>query len=36
LEGLPPLPEEMAQEPEEETDLFMTKFQEAFKEEVNA
>ena len=36
LEELPPLPEEMAQEPEEDTDLFMTKFQEAFKEEVNA
>ena len=36
LEEMPPLPEEMAEEPEEDTDLFMTKFQEAFKEEVNA
>lgn len=33
LEELPPLPEEDAAD-EEETDLFMTKFQEAFKEEV--
>ncbi|MBT2582011.1 SMC-Scp complex subunit ScpB [Planococcus sp. ISL-109] len=36
LEELPPLPEELADEADEETDLFMTKFQEAFKEEVNA
>lgn len=33
LDELPPLPEEDAAD-EEETDLFMTKFQEAFKEEV--
>lgn len=36
LDELPPLPEEFDEEPEEEADLFMTKFQEAFKEEVNA
>jgi segregation and condensation protein B len=36
LEDLPPLPEGAEEEPEEETDLFMTKFQEAFKEEVKA
>lgn len=36
LDELPPLPEELLEEPEEETDLFMTKFQEAFKEKVNA
>ncbi|MGI2327099.1 SMC-Scp complex subunit ScpB [Planococcus sp. YIM B11945] len=35
LDELPPLPDE-ANETEEETDLFMTKFQEAFKEEVKA
>ncbi|TWT01092.1 SMC-Scp complex subunit ScpB [Planomicrobium sp. CPCC 101079] len=36
LDELPPLPEEASDEPEEETDLFMTKFQETFKEEVKA
>ncbi|TWT28281.1 SMC-Scp complex subunit ScpB [Planomicrobium sp. CPCC 101110] len=36
LGELPPLPEEAGGEPEEETDLFMTKFQETFKEEVKA
>ncbi len=36
LEELPPLPEDMADDAEEETDLFMTKFQEAFQEEVKA
>lgn len=34
LDELPALPEEVEQE-EEESDLFMTKFQEAFKEQVN-
>lgn len=36
LSELPPLPEEEEQNAEEETDLFMTKFQEAFKEEAEA
>lgn len=35
LDELPPLPEELSDDADEETDLFMTKFQEAFKEEVN-
>jgi len=35
LDELPPLPEELLDDADEETDLFMTKFQEAFKEEVN-
>lgn len=34
LDELPALPQESEENPEEETDLFMTKFQEAFKEEV--
>lgn len=34
LDGLPALPEEEEDNPEEETDLFMTKFQETFKQEV--
>lgn len=33
LDDLPALPEEAEDKPEEETDLFMTKFQEAFKQE---
>ena len=33
LDELPPLPEEAGADLEDETDLFMTKFQEAFKEE---
>ncbi|PSL42009.1 segregation and condensation protein B [Planomicrobium soli] len=36
LDELPPLPEDASDEPEEETDLFMTKFQAAFQEEVKA
>jgi segregation and condensation protein B len=36
LDELPPLPEGANGEPEEETDLFMTKFQETFKEEAKA
>lgn len=36
ISELPPLPEEATENPEEETDLFMTRFQEAFKEEVKA
>ncbi|MCJ1907332.1 SMC-Scp complex subunit ScpB [Planococcus ruber] len=36
ISELPALPEEAAENPEEETDLFMTRFQEAFKEEVKA
>lgn len=35
LDDLPALPEEAEDKPEEETDLFMTKFQEAFKQEAN-
>lgn len=34
LDELPPLPEEAGEDAEDDTDLFMTKFQEAFKEEV--
>ncbi|ALS78351.1 SMC-Scp complex subunit ScpB [Planococcus kocurii] len=34
LDELPPLPEEAANDLDEDTDLFMTNFQEAFKEEV--
>lgn len=36
LDELPPLPNDASEETEEETDLFMTKFQETFKEEVKA
>ncbi|CEG22567.1 Segregation and condensation protein B [Planococcus massiliensis] len=36
ISELPALPEEAVENPEEETDLFMTRFQEAFKEEVKA
>ncbi|MDN7225846.1 SMC-Scp complex subunit ScpB [Planococcus liqunii] len=36
LGELPPLPEEGEQNAEEETDLFMTKFQETFKQEAEA
>ncbi|ETP69668.1 segregation and condensation protein B [Planococcus glaciei CHR43] len=36
LSELPPLPEESEQNAEEETDLFMTKFQETFKQEAEA
>ncbi|MDN7241143.1 SMC-Scp complex subunit ScpB [Planococcus sp. N028] len=36
LDELPPLPEDTSSDPEEETDLFMTKFQETFKEEAKA
>lgn len=36
LDELPPLPNDVSEETEEETDLFMTKFQETFKEEVKA
>ncbi|MGK7378292.1 SMC-Scp complex subunit ScpB [Planococcus sp. 1R117A] len=36
LSELPPLPEENASNEEEETDLFMTNFQEAFKAETEA
>ncbi|EGA89606.1 segregation and condensation protein B [Planococcus donghaensis MPA1U2] len=35
LEELPPLPEEAANDLDEDTDLFMTNFQQTFKEEVN-
>lgn len=34
LDELPPLPEEAGDDADDDTDLFMTKFQEAFKEEV--
>lgn len=34
LEELPPLPEETASDMDEDTDLFMTNFQQTFKEEV--
>ncbi|ANU22974.1 SMC-Scp complex subunit ScpB [Planococcus donghaensis] len=35
LEELPPLPEEAASDLDEDTDLFMTNFQQTFKEEVS-
>lgn len=35
IEELPPLPEEALKDDEQETDLFMTKFQEAFSSEEN-
>ena len=35
LDELPPLPEEAANDLDEDADLFMTNFQETFKEEVN-